>query len=180
MGKKELDSELPTLLDHRSLTLRHVKQQAIFKIQETLVSSFRNTLKNENFTEIFVPTIVPAATEGGAEVFSINYYDHKAYLAQSPQMYKQIMTSVYERVFTVAHAYRAEPSVTTRHLSEYISLDAEMAFINSWENIMDMAEKVVVEMFAAVREKNKTELALFDIELFDFKNPIPKIKLKGS
>ncbi|MBI2031319.1 MAG: aspartate--tRNA(Asn) ligase [Candidatus Levybacteria bacterium] len=180
MGGEELNLELPTLLDNRSLTLRHPKVSAIFKVQETLVGSFRETLKKENFTEIFVPTLVPTATEGGAEVFPVDYYNHKAYLAQSPQMYKQIMTSIYERVFTIAHAYRAEPSVTTRHLSEYISLDAEFGFINSWKELMDMAEKIVLNMLEEVNSKNQNELRLFNTSVFQIKKKIPRIKMQEA
>lgn len=180
MGGEELNLELPTLLDHRTLTLRHPKVSAIFKVQKTIASSFRKTLKEEGFTEIFVPTIVATATEGGAEVFSVNYYQHKAYLAQSPQLYKQMMVGVFERVFTIAHAYRAEPSVTTRHLSEYISLDAEMGFIDSYEDLMDMAEKVVKEMFGRVEEKNREELKLFGVSLPPHKNRFPRLKMREA
>jgi nondiscriminating aspartyl-tRNA synthetase len=133
MGGESLNLELPTLLDNRSLVLRHQSIFPIFKVQQAIVEGFKKTLKEEGFTEIFVPTLVPSATEGGAEVFKVNYYDYDAYLAQSPQFYKQIMVSSYERVFTIAHAYRAEPSVTTRHLSEYVSMDAEFGFINSYK-----------------------------------------------
>ena len=180
MGAEELNLELPTLLDNRSLALRHPKVSSIFRIQETLAVSFRNTLKSEGFTEIFVPTLVPTATEGGAEVFPVDYYNHKAYLAQSPQMYKQIMTSIFERVFTIAHAYRAEPSVTTRHLSEYVSLDAEFGFIDSWENLMDMAEKVVLAMLKNVKEKNERELKLFKVSPTDIKKEIPRVKMRQA
>jgi len=180
MGAEELNLELPTLLDNRSLSLRHPKISAIFKIQQTLAQSFRKTLREEDFTEIFVPTFVPSATEGGAEVFSVDYYNHKAYLAQSPQMYKQIMTSIFERVFTIAHAYRAEPSVTTRHLSEYVSLDVEFGFINSWEEIMELAEKVVLSMTQDVLEKNQKELKLFGVTLPEFKKSIPRIKMRDA
>lgn len=180
MGTEELNLELPTLLDNRSLTLRHPKVSAVFKIQETITSAFRNVLRDEGFTEIFVPTLVPSATEGGAEVFSVDYYTHKAYLAQSPQMYKQIMTSIFERVFTLAHAYRAEPSVTTRHLSEYVSLDAEFGFIDSWRDLMDMAEKVVLAILKNVKEKNKSELKLFGTSVPDVKKEIPRIKLREA
>lgn len=181
MGGKDLNLELPTLLDNRSLTLRHPKVSAIFKVQETIARSFRSTLTKEGFTEIFVPTLVPVATEGGSEVFSVDYYKKKAYLAQSPQLYKQIMASIFERVFTIAHAYRAEPSVTTRHLAEYLSLDAEFGFINSWEDLMDMAEKVVIEMLGSVREKNKHELdTILKISPPSIKVGIPRLKLKEA
>lgn len=180
MGAETLNLELPTLLDNRSLSLRHPKISAIFKVQETIAKTFRKILKDEGFTEIFVPTLVPSATEGGAEVFPVDYYNHKAYLAQSPQMYKQIMTSIFERVFTIAHAYRAEPSVTTRHLSEYVSLDAEMGFINSWEDLMDMAEKVVKSMIDAIGIENKREIKILDVKLPKIKNKIPRLKMREA
>lgn len=181
MGGKELHLELPTLLDHRTLALRHPTVSAIFKVQETIVGSFRNTLKGNDFTEVFVPTIVPTATEGGAEVFSIDYYGNKTYLAQSPQFYKQMMVSIFERVFTIAHAYRAEPSVTTRHLAEYVSLDAEMGFISSFGDIMDMAEKIIRNMFNEVKEKNQNELRLLKTEILRIGDqPFPRIKMKKA
>ena len=173
MGAEELNLELPTLLDHRSLTLRHPKVSSVFKVQEAIVKAFRETLAKEDFTEIFVPTIIKSAPEGGSEVFAINYYDHKAYLGQSPQLYKQIMVGAFERVFTIAHAYRAEPSVTTRHLSEYVSLDAEMGFIESFNDIMDIAEKVVKSMIEAVSNITKVSVA-------QIKKPIPRIKMREA
>ncbi|MBI4092207.1 MAG: aspartate--tRNA(Asn) ligase [Candidatus Levybacteria bacterium] len=182
MGGKELSIELPTLLDLRSLTLRHPKILPIFKLQEAIVQGFREILKNEGFTEIFVPTIVSSATEGGAEVFEIKYYDRKAYLAQSPQLYKQIMTSVFERVFTVAHAYRAEPSVTTRHLSEYISLDAEFGFIDGWTDLMDMAEKVTISIIENIRSRvqNRELNPAKKFNLPEIKKKILRVKLQEA
>lgn len=180
MGGKDLHLELPTLLDYRTLTLRHEKIKAIFRVQETIVQTFRQTLKKEDFTEIFVPTIVPTATEGGSEVFQIDYYDRKAYLGQSPQFYKQMMVGVFERVFTVAHAYRAEPSVTTRHMSEYVSLDAEFGFIDSWTEIMDMVEKVITAVLKAVKDNNKRELLLLNVEVPQITNKIPRIKMRDA
>ncbi|MCX6760884.1 MAG: OB-fold nucleic acid binding domain-containing protein, partial [Candidatus Nealsonbacteria bacterium] len=134
---RDLNVSLPTLLDYRPLTLRNKKIQAIFKIEEEIVSAFRKSLKDSGFSEFQSPFIVPVATEGGAELFQIDYYGRKAFLAQSPQLYKQIMVGIFERVFTVAKSFRAEPSITTRHLSEYVSLDVEMGFIESWEDLMD-------------------------------------------
>lgn len=180
MGSESLNLELPTLLDNRGLSLRHPKISAIFKIQETIARTFRNTLKEEDFTEVFVPTIVPTATEGGAEVFSVNYYNRKTYLAQSPQLYKQMMVSVFERVFTIAHAYRAEPSITTRHLSEYISLDAEMGFIESWEDLMETVEKVIKSILEAVKNENGKELKAFNIEIPEIKKRIPRLKMREA
>ncbi len=181
MGGKELKLELQTLLDHRTLALRHPKISAIFKVQETIVKSFRQTLSGQGFTEIFVPTIVPTATEGGAEVFSIDYYGSKAYLGQSPQFYKQMMVSIFERVFTIAHAYRAEPSVTTRHLSEYVSLDAEMGFIESYTDVMDTAELIIKDIFTAVKENNRQELKLLDVGVLDiYDKTFPRIKMREA
>lgn len=180
MGGKDLNLELPTLLDHRGLTLRHPKIAAIFKIQETIARAYRNTLKEEGFTEIFVPTIVPTATEGGSEVFSVDYYNRKAYLAQSPQLYKQLMVPVFERVFTIAHAYRAEPSVTTRHLSEYTSLDAEMGFIDSWEDLMETVEKIIKSILEEVKKENGRELNFFNVEIPEIKKRILRLKMREA
>lgn len=154
MSVEELNVSLPTLLDYRALTLRHPKIKGIFKVQETIIESFRKTLNGLGFTEFQAPAIVPVATEGGSALFPVEYYDHNAYLGQSPQLYKQIMVGVFERVFTVTKAFRAEPSTTARHLTEYVSLDAEMGFINSWEEIMDTVEVVMRAMFKEVQRKH--------------------------
>lgn len=170
MGKEELDVTLPVLLDYRSLTLRHPKVREIFKVQETIVQTFRATMSGKGFTEVQAPTIVATATEGGAEVFPVSYFGQKAYMAQSPQFYKQILVSIFEKVYTVAHAYRAEPSVTTRHLTEYVGLDVEMGFIDSWTELMDTAEHLLKEIFQAVHKKH-------EIEVPKIESTIPRVKL---
>jgi nondiscriminating aspartyl-tRNA synthetase len=182
MGKDEMDLQLETLFDFRPLTLRHPKVAAIFKVQQTIIQSFRKTLTEENFTEIQAPTIVPTATEGGSQVFKVKYYDYDAFLGQSPQFYKQIMVGIFERVFTVAHAYRAEPSVTTRHLSEYVGLDAEFGFISDFKDIMKMVTKVMKNIVKDVSEKNSEELKLFNdqLQLPAIPEEIPVIKLKDA
>lgn len=157
--------ELPTELDHRALTLRHPRLQAIFKVQATIIDSFREYMKSQDFFEFQAPAIVPATAEGGAEVFKIDYFDKKAYLSQSPQLYKQIVMTAFERVFSVNKVFRAEPSVTTRHLTEVVSLDAEMAFIDSWEDVRDMSEATVRYILAQVAAKNAKELEVLDAEL---------------
>jgi len=179
-GTEELKVELPTLLDYRGLTLRHPKIKAIFKVQEEIIDSFRRTLKEFDFTEFQAPTIVPVATEGGSEIFPIQYFDHKAYLGQSPQLYKQMMVGVFERVFTVTKAYRAEPSVTTRHICEYISLDAELGFIDSYDNLMEIVELVFRGMFDGLKKNCPKELALFKVELPKIFNKIPQIKMREA
>jgi nondiscriminating aspartyl-tRNA synthetase len=179
-GAPELKVELPVLLDYRALSLRQPKIRAVFKVQSVILQTFRQTLSSQGFTEISVPTIVATSTEGGAEVFQLDYFGHPAYLAQSPQFYKQIMVGIFERVFTVAHAYRAEPSVTTRHMTEYVGLDAEMGFIHSWEEIKAMADQTVKEIFKAVGEQCSKELALFKAVVPKTIPQTPTVKLKQA
>ena len=178
--EKDLQVSLPTLLDQRPLTVRNEKVKAAFRVGDIVTDSFRNTLKKMDFTEFQSPNIVPAVAEGGAEIFKIDYYKHKAYLAQSPQLYKQIMLGAFERVFTVAHVFRAEPSVTTRHLSEYVSLDAEMAFIDSWQDVMDVCEQIMKDIVENVSEKCKKELELYGIDIPKIEKGIPKIKMREA
>lgn len=180
MSQEDLQVELPTLLDHRSLTLRHPKVKSIFRVQEVLIQAFREKLMALGFTEFQAPTLVPSITEGGAEVFPVKYFDQEIYLGQSPQLYKQIMVSIFERVFTVGRAYRAEPSVTTRHLTEYISLDCEFGFIDSWTELMDMAETAVRYLIAQVGKKCPDELKAFQVKLPEFGQKAPRIKLKEA
>ncbi len=167
MGGKDLDLQLPTLLDFRSLTLRHPKVKAIFKVQAALLEGFRMVAKDLDCTEIVVPTIVAGATEGGAEVFKIDYFSHSAYLSQSPQLYKQMLVPVYERVFTIAKAYRAEPSVTTRHLTEATQLDIEIGFVE-FDNLLDYLEEVAVKMLKFAQDKSGEILVDFGVEPIAF------------
>ncbi len=180
MGMETLDLELPTLLDNRGLTLRHPKVKAIFKVQEVIIDAFRESLKDKDFTEFQSPVIIPQGAEGGAEMFEVKYFDHKAYLAQSPQFYKQILVGVYERVFTVNKTLRAEPSVTTRHLTEVTTLDAEFGFIESWEELMDMCQYVIKFIFARVEKECKEQLDLFGATLPKIGEKIPRIKLREA
>ena len=178
--KETLKLRLPVFLDWRPLTLRHSKIKAIFKIEEEIINSFRKTMTDMDFTEFQAPTIVPLAAEGGAEVFHIDYYNYDAYLAQSPQLYKQIMLSSFERVFTITHAYRAEPSITTRHLSEYTSLDAEMCFINSWKELMETCEVIIKNIFSALQKNYKKELEMFKATIPALSKKIPQIKMRQA
>lgn len=179
MGGKELNLELPTLLDYRSLTLRHPKQQVIFKVQEAIADGFRKAAKELDCTEIFIPTLAPAATEGGADVFKVQYFNHSAYLTQSPQLYKQIMVAVLERVFMFAHAYRAEPSVTTRHLTEVVQMDCEFAFA-TFEQLLDYLEFVGTSMIKYASEQKENELKLFNIEKPRIPVKVPRLKLREA
>ncbi len=157
--------DLPTELDHRALTLRHPRLQAIFKVQATIIDSFREFMKSQDFFEFQAPAIVPATAEGGAEVFEVEYFDKKAYLSQSPQLYKQIVMTAFERVFSVNKVFRAEPSTTTRHLTEIVSLDAEMAFIESWTDVRDMSEACVRFILMTLATTCEKELKFLGAEL---------------
>ena len=121
---------LDTLFDNRPISLRNIHEQAIFKTKDVVCQITRNYFKEHNFTEIHTPKLLAEATEGGAETFTLDYFGKQATLAQSAQFYKQMMVGVFERVFEIGSTYRAEPSATTRHMSEFITIDCEMGFIN--------------------------------------------------
>ncbi len=180
MGSQELNVSLPTLLDYRALTLRHPKVKEIFKVQEVIIDAFREALRKKDFTEFQAPVIIPQAAEGGAEVFEVAYFDCKAYLSQSPQFYKQILVPVYERVFTVNKTLRAEPSVTTRHLTEVTTLDAEYGFIQSWEEVMDITEYVIKYIFERVGKECQKALKLYNATVPKVPDKIPRIKLREA
>lgn len=170
--------ELTAELDHRALVLRHPKVQAVFKVQETIIDSFREFMKKNNFFEFQAPAITPATAEGGAEVFQVDYFDKKAYLTQSPQLYKQIVMSAFERCFSVNKVFRAEPSSTTRHLTEIVSLDAEMGFIDSWTDVRDMAEETVRYILKQVAEKNAEHLKTLDATIPTMIEKTPTLSLR--
>src|SRR5438067_777122 len=160
-----LKAQLPTVLDHAALALRHPRRRALFRLASTSMAGFRTTLRAMDFVEIQTPKIVAAATESGANVFAIDYFGRPAYLAQSPQFYKQIMVGVFERVFEVGPVFRAEPHDTARHLSEYVSLDAEMGFIRDHTTIMELLTRVIAGMVAAVRAEAADAVALLALTL---------------
>jgi nondiscriminating aspartyl-tRNA synthetase len=180
LGMQTLDLELPTLLDLRALTLRHPKVKAIFKVQEAIIDEFRQSMKRMDFTEFQAPVIIPQGAEGGAEMFEVKYFDHKAFLAQSPQFYKQILVGVFERVFAVNKTLRAEPSVTTRHLAEVTTLDAEFGFIESWHQLMDVAEEVIKDIFKRVEKDCSLELKLLEATIPKVSAKIPQLKLREA
>ena len=170
--------DLSTELDNRALVLRQPKVQAIFKVSETIIDSFRDFMKKNMFFEFQAPSMVPATAEGGAEVFQIDYFGKKAYLSQSPQLYKQIVMSAFERCFSVNKVFRAEPSSTTRHLTEIVSLDAEMGFIDSWLEVRDMAEETVRYILKQVATKNAEHLKILDVTLPVMIEKTPTLSLK--
>ncbi len=169
--------ELTTELDNRALVLRQPKVQAVFKVEETIIDSFREFMKKNMFFEFQAPSITPATAEGGAEVFQVDYFGKKAFLSQSPQLYKQIVMTAFERCFSVNKVFRAEPSSTTRHLTEVVSLDAEMSFIDSWMDVRDMAEETVRYILKQVEIKNSEHLKLLGATLPTMIDKTPTLSL---
>lgn len=181
VNKENLEVNLDTMLNNRILSLRHPKINAIFKVQNLIVNSFREFLNKEGFTEINTPKIVKEGAEGGTEVFEVKYFEEKAYLAQSPQFYKQMMVaSGFERVFEVGHAYRAEEHNTNRHLNEYISMDLEMGFIEDESDIIDLEENLLKYIIESLKISGKDYLELLQVELPTIHNKIPRIKFEEA
>lgn len=149
---------LETLFENRVLNARNIQEQKIFKIRASLTRFIREFLDNNEFIEIDSPKLLAGATEGGAEVFKLDYFGKTATLAQSPQFYKQIMVGAFERVYEIGHSYRAEPSATTRHLTELTMLDIEMGFVKDHEEVLDMVGDMVQYTLKAVYEKHADDL----------------------
>ena len=168
INKKQLDNiPIDLNLNLRPVTLRNPKERAVFKIQEGIARGFREFLFSQNFTEIRTPKICAQGAEGGANIFKLDYFGRRAYLAQSPQFYKQTMVGVYDRVFEVGPVFRAEKHATTRHLNEYTSLDFEMGFIDSFADVMQMETALLQSVFRLLAAEYAGELALLGIELPD-------------
>lgn len=171
---------LDRVLDYRPLSLRNMEVRAIFKIQSEILWAFSHFMRSKGFTEIKTSKIVSTGTEGGAEVFEVKYFERSAYLAQSPQFYKQIMVgSGLERVFEIGQVYRAEKHETSRHLNEYTSLDYEMGFIESEQDVIRLEEEFMSFMFGHVGEKCAEELKVYDAKVPSF-DKIPQFTLSEA
>jgi len=151
-----LESNIDTRLNHRALDMRNQKTASIFKLRHSVLEILRKTLSQKKFIEITTPKIIGSASEGGANLFSLDYFGQTAYLAQSPQLYKEQMTLGLERVYEIANFYRAEKSHTGRHLSEFTSIDIEAAFMD-YNDVMDVLEELVMEVYKYTAEKCKKE-----------------------
>ncbi len=145
-----LTATLPTMLDHASVALRHPRRQAVFRAGAAAVAGFRSTLDALGFVEVQTPKMVASATESGATVFALDYFGRPAYLAQSPQFYKQTLVGVFERVYEVGPVFRAEPHDTVRHLAQYTSLDVELGFIEDHRDVMAVLWETLAGMLAAL------------------------------
>ena len=173
-------ANIDTRLDYRWIDLRSEKNNLMFQVQTAFVTGMREFLIKEDFTEIHTPKLIGAASESGSDVFEVKYFDRKAYLAQSPQFYKQMaMASGIERIFEVAPAFRAENSNTNRHTTEFTSFDLEFSYIDSYEDVMDMEERLLVAGLEKVKEKYEDKIKeLFGTEVIVPKRPFPRINLQ--
>ncbi|MFI6757932.1 aspartate--tRNA(Asn) ligase [Micromonospora sp. NPDC050417] len=170
-----LAATLPTQLDHASVALRHPTRSAALRISAAAVAGFRATLDARDFVEVHTPKVVASATESGANVFALDYFGRPAYLAQSPQFYKQLMVGVFERVYEVGPVFRAEPHDTARHLAQYTSLDVEFGFIADHRDVMAMLRDVLAGMLAGVAERAGRALATLGVELPSVPAEIPSV-----
>ena len=168
------------LLDLAPLTLRHPRRRAVFELAAASIAGFRAALDALQFTEIQTPKLVASATEGGANVFELDYFGRPAYLAQSPQFYKQTMVGVFERVYETGPVFRAEPHDTPRHLSEYVSLDAELGFIADHGDVMAILRDAIAAMVGAIADRAPDALRLTGAQLPDVPVEIPSIGFRDA
>ncbi|MBE2197130.1 MAG: aspartate--tRNA(Asn) ligase [Anaerolinea sp.] len=178
--KKEIKAGLPTLLDHAVIANRHPQRRAVFRLAAGVMAGFRTTLNNLGFTEIQTPKMVASATESGANVFKLDYFGRPAYLAQSPQFYKQIMVGVFERVYEVGPVFRAEPHDTSRHVNEYVSLDVEFGFIENHFTVMALLCDVIAGIFATLSQQHTAELTLLHANIPTIPAEIPHIHFAAA
>ena len=165
LWRPTLTAGLPTLLDQAATTWRHPAQRAKWELAAASLQGFRSTLDATGFTEVHSPKLVESATESGANVFEVDYFGRKAYLAQSPQFYKQVLVGVFERVYEVGPVFRAEPHDTVRHLAQYTSLDVELGFIEDHREVVACLRDVVAGMVAAIHERAASAVERLAIDL---------------
>ena len=175
VNKWKMHLNVDTHMNLRPVTLRNLRERSIFRIQAGICRGFREFLDSQDFTEIHTPKIQSRGAEGGSNIFRLEYFSRRAYLAQSPQFYKQTMAGVFERVYEVAPVFRAEKHATVRHLNEYTSLDFEMAYIDSFRDVMQMEAAMLRHVFALLRRDYAADLARLGAEAPDF-DSIPEVR----
>ncbi len=175
INKKKLDCNVDIKLDYRAVSLRNPHERAYIKILDGIMDAFSTFMRSEGFTEFVPPKIVSAGAEGGADLFEVDYFGEKAYLNQSPQVYKQMMVGVFKKVFVVAPVFRAEKHSTTRHINEFEGLDFEMGFIDSFEDVMAVEARFMVYLFDFLKKNYALELEEIGVELPEIKQ-IPQFK----
>ena len=176
---EKVPADIDTRLRERVLDLRRKEMQAVIKIMDTTVETIREFLRKLGFVEVFTPKIIAAATEGGANLFPVMYFGRKAYLAQSPQLYKELLAGSLERVFEIGPAWRAEESDTPYHLAEFISIDIEAAFMD-YEDVMKILEKVIYKVIIRLKEERKNELNILGHELPEITLPLKRIAYEDA
>lgn len=177
--EKDVEVNIDTYLDNMPFTLRSEKTRAIFKVQSEIVGEYRRTLADRSFIEYQSPKLVGDDAEGGGNVFKVDYFNDKtAFLATSPQLYKQIMVGVYEKVFTTSTVFRAEKHSTTRHINEYTSLDAELGFIKDHNDVLIELIKTIRSILSHVADKCQDELKVLNTTLPKLPQDIPVMKLR--
>ena len=176
------DSDIDVRMDYRWIDLRREKNQLMYQMQTTLTNAMREFLVDRNFIEIHTPKLIAAASESGSDVFEVKYFDGLAYLAQSPQFYKQMaMASGFERIFETGPVFRAEKSYTNKHATEFTGFDLEFSYIDSFEDVMKMEEELLAYALKEVKEKHGdkiVELYGEDYEVIVPALPFPRMKLK--
>lgn len=180
LWRPALDAALPTVLDHAAVTWRHPAQRAKWELAAASLRGFRRTLDAEGFTEIQTPKLVDSVTESGANVFPVDYFGSTAYLAQSPQFFKQQLVGVFERVYETGPVFRAEPHDTVRHLAEYVSLDAELGFIDDHRDVLALLHRVLVGMIDGIRTESREAVERLGVELPAIPDEIPVIHFQDA
>ncbi len=178
--RPSLDAGLPTVLDHAAVTWRHPVRRARWELAAASLRGFRAALDGWGFTEIQTPKFVSSATESGAIVFKVDYFGRPAYLAQSPQFYKQVMVGVFERVYETGPVFRAEPHDTARHLAEYVSLDAEVGFISDHRDVLSVLRHALAGMASAIRARAQPAANLLGITVPEVPEDIPVIHFSDA
>jgi nondiscriminating aspartyl-tRNA synthetase len=172
-----LNIKIDTLLDHRPFSLRNPEISSVFRVQAEIVRAYAEFLRNDGFLQVHTSKIISAGTEGGTNLFPIQYFEQTAYLAQSPQFYKQMLVGAgYERIFEIGFVYRAEDHATSRHINEYLSLDFEMGFIESEQDVINEEIRLLKYVFTCLKENCSEELKLHGVELEEIET-IPQLKL---
>ncbi len=171
---------LPTHLDHAAVTLRHPRHRATWQLASASMRGFRSALSEVDFTEIATPKLVGTATESGANVFAVDYFGETAYLAQSPQLYKQMLVGVFERVFEVGPVFRAEPHDTVRHLAQYTSLDAELGFIRDHRDVLVVLRAAIAGMVEGIRTYAADAASLLGVQVPEVPEEFPIIHFRDA
>ena len=180
LWRPSIDAGLPAILDHAAVSWRHPARRACWELAAASLRGFRTALDGRGFTEIQTPKLVSSATESGATVFGVDYFGRPAYLAQSPQFYKQTMVGVFERVYETGPVFRAEPHDTARHLAEYTSLDAELGFISDHRDVLAVLRHALAEMAAAVRDEAGAAVDLLKVTVPEVPAEIPVIHFREA